>query len=107
MKNQINSIEIIISIFCIILLLGGCKKDDNKISYTFTGRLVDYYSGNGVANAMIYIKTTEVNPSRPQEAQLDLFDTTSFEDKILSDSEGFFNKIIEIDSDLKVKRMAA
>ena len=85
----------LISIFAI--LINSCKKDSEKINVVFKGRVIDYYSGIGLSNAIIYIKNVLIDPNKSQLRQLDLYDTTFISGKVITDINGNFYKSLLLD----------
>jgi len=81
----------------LIILIGSCKKDNNRINYTFKGNVIDYYTGQGESNDIIYLKSEKIDASQPQLRQLNHFDTTSFVSRIITGINGTFDKSLLMD----------
>jgi hypothetical protein len=86
----------IISFLILTILICSCKKDEDKINYAFKGKVVDFYTGNGIPNATIYIKDIKIDPSKDQLRQLENFDTTIILDRVITHSNGNFDKTVSV-----------
>jgi hypothetical protein len=78
-------------IFILAIILISCKEKAETFKLTVKGKVVDYYTGEGIANAAIYIKNLVIDPSKAQLHGLDYFDTSSFSFKVKSDIQGNFD----------------
>ena len=84
-------------VLTLVILIISCKEENEKIKYPFKGKIVDYYTGGGVENAVVYLKDMSIDPSNPQLTVLDLYDTTAIIDRVYSNKNGDFNKIVNLD----------
>jgi len=77
----------------------SCKEKPETFKLTVKGKVVDYYTGDAIENAKIYVKVDgPIDPSKEQLHQLyDYYDTTSYIGRLTSNSSGNFesNFILE------------
>lgn len=74
------------------ILLISCKEKAETFKLNVKGKVVDYYTGEGIANATIYVKDIKNEPSKEQIVCLDEYCISSSKTKIKSDISENFNE---------------